>query len=151
MSTIPRSPYAHLDEAQVSKLQAVVSTEDKLLLQSICPQRGLLLYIVESITFSLVNDLKHHGINHYSPENAERLFAFIRQRTDPKLTHDGHLQAGPSTTPGVCLPTPDPALLAADVNQSFPGRVGRGRTRESAPKQKGEGGKSYTPKAKSGK
>ena len=151
MSTIPRSPYAHLDEAQVSKLQAVVSTEDKLLLQSICPQRGLLLYIVESITFSLVNDLKHHGINHYSPENAERLFTFIRQRTDPKLTHDGHLEVKPAGTQGVCITTADSPVIPSDTHESLSGRVRRRGVSQPAPKQKGEGGKSYSPKAKSGK
>jgi hypothetical protein len=75
------SPYKNLPEVEKSKVQALVKTSDKLFLQSIHPERGILLYAVERLIHAIVDDLHKENITHYTPENATRLVKLINNRT----------------------------------------------------------------------
>lgn len=75
------SPYKNLPEVEKSKVQALVKTSDKLFLQSIHPERGILLYAIERLIHAIVDDLHKENITHYTPENATRLVKLINDRT----------------------------------------------------------------------
>jgi len=109
------SPYRNLPEVEKSKVQALVKTTDKLFLQSIHPERGLLLYAVERLVHALVDDLKKENITHYTPENATRLVKLINNRTALRTTDQS---SGPNEcggTAGASKDTKSSPNLPANV------------------------------------
>lgn len=63
-------PYAHLDPVRdLSRLSADISYADKALIKNICPKRGILNQIAQNVYSSICNNLRNHGITHYSPQH----------------------------------------------------------------------------------
>ncbi len=121
----PKSPYDNIPEDQRIKLQAMVPECDKFLIQSVFPQRGILLFAVESFIYALANDLRKHGLTYYSPDNADALISLIRQRTDPGLTDNRSDKVVIRTTPGIRSAIEDPKVVASNLHESPEGRIGR--------------------------
>lgn len=105
------SPYKAVPEVEKSKLQAMVKTTDKHFLQSIHPERGILLYAVERLVHAIVDDLKKENITHYSPENATRLVKLINDRTALRTADQ---ISGPNVSRGTAG-TPEGAKSSANL------------------------------------
>lgn len=132
---LPKSPYDNVPESERVKLQAMVPQDDKFLIQSVFPQRGILLFAVESFVHALANDLKKYGINYYSDTNAECLIAFIRVRTNPELTNHKPERPHPRTASGLCESSSESPSESSDVHESPSGRIGRSGKRQSNQKE----------------
>lgn len=78
------NPYRHLNaeqrDAQLSRLSADVSYEDKEYIRRIFPAKGLFNRTVQIFFHSIVTELKANGITTYTPENADFAARLIARR-----------------------------------------------------------------------
>ncbi len=138
---LPKSPYDHIPESDRVRIQAMVPLCDKLFIQSIYPERGILLFLTESFIHAIVSDLRLLGINSYSPENADLVISLVRERTGPKPVDNGSEQAVSGTTSGLRQSDADLAVESSNLHESPSGRVGRRGSKKPATGKGGKGKK----------
>lgn len=73
-------------EANLSRLSADISYEDKEFLRRLYPARGLFNRLTQIFFHSLIEELKQNGITTYTPENADAVARIIARRCTPPAT-----------------------------------------------------------------
>lgn len=120
-------PYKHIPPTGMDRLQTEISIEHKQLIQSLCPGRGILNYVIQSYITSLVAECKQRNITNFSLENRDAFLEVIRNRTNPRpdLPVSGPNGCGPVES--VHTPHSDSADLAPNVLKDSSRRSGLGR------------------------
>ena len=122
--------YSHLPDESLRKVQAPVAILDLHIIRSVAPDVGIHTHIIQSTFKGIADELRTHGINHYTPENRLALLAIISRRTSPRPVSTVSDSDGRSTVEGLRGKVENPKSKPADDASKREDR-GRGKGAKS--------------------
>lgn len=129
------NPY-HMDQADMVKSQIWVDPEDKYLLNSVYPIRGVETLLLSGIYKKLCSQLRSENITSYSPENARRAHEIILSYITTLPTGGtGPIENVSGGTDAVSHPCKDSPDLTAHIRKAVKRGQRNGRGKRSGGKE----------------
>ena len=127
------SPYLNLSKDKLLSIRFEVSIEDARLIKNVSGLVQINRILLGNAINVIANELRTLGIDHYSPDNSDRLASIIARRFTSNPSHPGSINDVPKGSSGVCNTTPYPENVS-------PKPKGRGRKRNTQEEGGGDTG-----------